>query len=379
MLRSLLAIIVVLLVGSASATAYWWLVMLPAQEAGPPGGPGHGGPDGPVPVEAQPVRVGVAETTIDAVGTLISNESVVLRPEVDGRIATINFVEGARVAKGDVLVELDSSVERAELAQAQAQQILARSNFERAKELRRNNAGTQRALDEADAALRTANALVDLAQARLDKRRLVAPFDAWSGLRNVSPGDFVTTDTKIVNLEQTDPLKVDFRVPELFLPALAQGQRITLEIDAYPGESFLGTVRALNPLIDATGRAVVIRAEIANDGGKLRPGLFARVRLTLAERQNAIFVPEQAVQPQGDKAFLFRVVEGGDGKSLAKLTPVELGARRAGEVEVMQGLKAGDVVVDGGLLKIRDGVPVEILPMRGEAAPKIAQDKPATG
>ena len=126
--------------------------------------------------------------------------------------------KAASVSKGDILVELDSSVERAELAQAQAQLILARSNFERAKELRRNNVGTQRALDEADAALRTADAMIDLAQARLSKRKLVAPFDAWAGLRTVSPGDFVTTDTKIVNLEQTDPLKVDFRVPET-LPA----------------------------------------------------------------------------------------------------------------------------------------------------------------
>lgn len=379
MLRSLLAVIGVLLLGGAGAAAYWWLVMVPAQEAGPPGGPGRGGPGGPVPVEAQPVRVGDAETAIDAVGTLISNESVVLRPEVDGRIATINFVEGARVVRGDVLVELDSSVERAELAQAQAQQILARSNFERAKELRRNNAGTQRALDEADAALRTANALVDLAQARLDKRRLVAPFDAWSGLRNVSPGDFVTADTRIVNLEQTDPLKVDFRVPELFLPALAQGQKITLEIDAFPNELFLGTVRALNPLVDATGRAVVVRAEVANDQGKLRPGLFARVRLTLAERQNALFVPEQAIQPQGDKTIVFRVVNGGDGKTVAKLTPVVLGARRSGEVEVVQGLAPGDVVVDAGLLKIRDGVPVQVLPGGGVPAPEVAQNKPATG
>lgn len=378
MLRSLLAILVVLLLGSAAAASYWWLVLQPSQQAGSPAGAAGRGPSGPVPVEAKPVRVGDAETTIDAVGTLISNESVVLRAEVAGRVAGINFVEGARVAKGDVLVELDSSVERAELAQAQAQQVLARSNFERAKELRRNNAGTQRALDEADAALRTADAAVDLAQARLDKRRLVAPFDAWVGLRAISPGDFVMPETRIVNLEQTDPLKVDFRVPEIFLPALAQGQRITLEIDAYPGVAFPGTVRALNPLVDATGRAVVVRAEIANDDGKLRPGLFARVRLTLAERENAVFVPEQAIQPQGDQAFVYRVIEGGDGKSIAKLTPVVLGNRRAGEVEVTQGLAAGDVVVDAGLLKIRDGVPVQVQPPpSGE--PSVAQNKPATG
>ena len=212
MLRSLVAILIVLLVGAAGAGAYWWFVMLPAQQAGPPGG-GRGGPGGPVPVEVQLVRVGDAETTINAVGTLVSNKSVVLRPEVSGRVVAINFVEGGPIAKGAVLVELDSSVERAELAQATAQQVLARSNYERAKELRHTTAGTQRALDEAEAALRTADAMVDLAQARLDKRSLVAPFDARAGLRTVSPGDYVTDDTEIVNLEQIDPLKVDFRVP----------------------------------------------------------------------------------------------------------------------------------------------------------------------
>ena len=378
MLRSLVAILVVLLVGAAAAGTYWWLVVQPAQQAGPPGA-GRGGPGGPVPVEAQPVRVGDAETTIDAVGTLVSNEFVVLRPEVDGRVATIAFADGASVSQGDILVELDSSVERAELAQAQAQLILARSNFERAKELRRNNVGTQRALDEADAALRTADAMIDLAQARLSKRSLVAPFDAWVGLRTVSPGDFVTTDTKIVNLEQTNPLKVDFRVPEIFLPAVAPGQKIALEIDAYPGTDFTGTVRALDPLVDAAGRAVVVRAEIKNDDGKLRPGLFARVRLTLAERQNALFVPEQSIQPQGDKAFLFKVVDAGDGNSVAKLTAVVLGKRRAGEVEVMDGLSAGDVVVTAGLLKIRDGVPVQVLESGGPSPPPVAQNKPVTG
>jgi membrane fusion protein, multidrug efflux system len=317
------------------------------------------------------------------VGTLVSNESVVLRPEVSGRVAAINFAEGAPVAQGTVLIELDSSVERAELAQAEAQQVLARTNFERAKELRRNNAGTQRALDEADAALRTADASVDLAQARLDKRKLVAPFDAQVGLRTISPGDYVTDDTKIVNLEQTNPLKVDFRVPELFLPAVAPGQKITLEIDTYRGQAFVGEVKALNPLIDAAGRAVVVRAVIANDEGKLRPGLFARVRLTLALRQNALFVPEQAIQPQGDKAFVLKVVDPGDGKTVARLTPVVLGDRRQGDVEVREGLSPGDLIVVAGLLKIRDGVPVQVQPPGGAppatVAPAVAANKPATG
>jgi membrane fusion protein, multidrug efflux system len=376
-LRSVLAILAVLLLGAAGASAYWKFVMVPGQQGS---APGRGGPGGPGAVEAQAVRVGPAETSLDAVGTLISNESVVLRPEVSGRVANINFGEGGMIPKGTVLVELDSSIERAELAQAEAARALAHSNFERASELRRNNAGTQRALDEAEASMRTADAAVDLAQARLDKRKLIAPFDSRAGLRNVSPGAFVTSDTEIVNLEQIDPIKVDFRVPELFLPTVVPGQRITVEIDAFPGEPFVGQVKALNPLVDATGRAIVVRAEVSNVEAKLRPGLFARVHLQLAERQNALFVPEQAIQPQGDRAFVFKVVDPGDGKTVARQTAVALGNRRQGEVEVREGLAPNDLIITAGLLKIRDGAAVQVVsPPAPAGQPSAAATGPAAG
>ena len=368
MLRSALAVLIVLLLGATVAGAYWKFVVVPGAPTAA-GGPG-GGPGGPVAVEVLPVRVGTAESTIDAVGSLASNESVVIRPEVDGRVVAISFAEGATVAKGTPLVELDSSIERAELAQAEAQRDLARSNFERAKELRRNNVGTQRALDEADAAVRTAEAQVDLARARLDKRSLEAPFEGTTGLRNVSPGEFVTAGTAIVNLEQLDPLKVDFRIPEVFLAALAPGQRITLAIDAFPEREFTGVVKAMNPLIDEAGRSIVVRAEIGNADRTLRPGLFARVRLTLAERANALFVPEQAIAPQGERTFVFTVEEQGEGQpKVAKQTEVKLGNRRRGEVEVREGLTPGDVVITAGLLKVRDGVPVEPQPPASAAPP----------
>lgn len=374
MLRSLLAVLVVLLVGVAAGGAYWKLVMVPgAQPAAGGPGAGRGGPGGPVVVEALPVRVGDAETSIEAVGTLASNESVVIRPEVDGRVTAINFAEGTAVEARTPLLELDSSIERAELAQAEAQRDLARSNFDRAKELRRNNVGTQRALDEADSALRTAEAQVELARARLDKRSLAAPFAGTAGLRDVSPGEFVTAGTAIVNLEQLDPLKVDFRVPEIFLPAVAAGQTVALAIDAFPDREFAGVVKAIDPLIDKAGRSIVVRARIGNADGALRPGLFARVRLTLALRADALFVPEEAIQPQGERVFVFKVADGGEGKpQVAKLTEIKLGGRRRGEVEVREGLAPGDLVVTAGLLKVRDGVPVKPQPAGGPAAPPTA-------
>ena len=138
-------------------------------------------------------------------------------------------------------------------------------------------------------------------------------------------------------------------------------------------------VKALDPLIDKAGRAIVVRAEIDNDEKKLRPGLFARVSLTLAERQNALFVPEQSIQPQGDNSFVFKIVDPGDGKpKVVKLTPVKLGKRQEGEVEVREGLAAGDLIVTAGLLKIRDGVPVQVQPSEPAAGPPAAQGGPPT-
>ena len=368
MLRSIVAVVVVLLVAGSGAGAYWKLVMVPQAAALQQG---SGGPPAgfAMPVEAAPVRIDVAQRQIQAIGTLRSNESVIVRPEVAGRIVAINFQEGQKVRKGQVLVQLDSTFERAELAQAEAMAQLARANFGRADELQKRGAGTQRALDEAQAGIRSAAATVELRRARLEKFTLVAPFDGVVGLRKVSVGDVVLPGHEFVNLEQVDPLKLDFRVPELFLSAIRVGQQVAIAVDAYPGRSFAGEVFAIDPALDAAGRSIVIRARIANADDALRPGLFARVTLTLAERPQALFVPEQALVPQGDRHFLFKLVDGGEGKpKVVELVPVKLGERRAGEVEILAGLAPGDQVVTAGVLKIRPGMPVQVIPAGPPAA-----------
>jgi membrane fusion protein (multidrug efflux system) len=381
LLRSLIAILVVLLVGAGAAAAYWQFVMVPGgQGATASLGGGRGGNRGPVPVEAAEVKVAPAEVTTEAVGTLSSNESVLLKPEVAGRIASINFEEGRPVKAGQVMIELDALVERAQLAEAEAQLDLATANLERARELRRSVAGTQRALDEAQAQQRTAAASVDLGKARLAKLTLVAPFDAVAGLRRVSLGDFVTAGDELVNLEQIQPLKVDFRIPEVFLPSLFDvgGQkRILVEVDAVPGEQFSGRVYAVNPLVDEQGRAIVVRAQIDNpldaESGepRLRPGLFARVTLTLSEEDEALWVSEETLVPQGSRQYVYKVVPGADGAQTAKFTEVTLGRRRAGEVQITSGLAQGDIVVTAGILKIRDNSVVTV------QAPPPAEEAPA--
>lgn len=363
MIRSIVAVFIVLL--AAAGGAYWYFVELPAQTAAqaPAGAPARGGPPAgfAMPVEASPVRVGTSQRQVLAVGTLRSNESVIIRPEVAGRIIQIGFIEGQKIKKGQILLQLDSSIERAELVQAQAQLVLAKANYERADELVKRNAGTGRALDEARAALRTGEASVQLSQARLDKFTLLAPFDGMLGLRKVSVGDYVSGGAEIVNLEMVDPLKVDFRVPELFLATLRTGQKAAISVDAMPDRKFEAEVFAIDPLVDQAGRSVVIRARIPNPDDSLRPGLFARVVLTIEERKNAVFVAEQSLVPVGDQHFLFKVVDK-DGAKFVAWTKVKIGERRKGEVEIIEGLVAGDVVVTAGLLKVRDGMPVQIVP-----------------
>ncbi|HJS31696.1 MAG TPA: efflux RND transporter periplasmic adaptor subunit [Alphaproteobacteria bacterium] len=362
-LRSIVAVGTVLAVAAGLGAAYYYML---GQPNGGGGSQARGGPPAgfAMPVEAAPVKTGPSQRQVLAIGTLRSNESVIIRPEVAGRIVGIRFNEGAKVKKDEVLIRLDDAIQKAELVQAESSLALARANYERANELLKRGAGTERALDEARAKLRNDEASVALARARLEKLTIVAPFDGVVGLRKVSVGDYVNVGAEIANLEAIDPLKVDFRVPEIFLSSIRPGQKIDVRVDALPDRAFTGEVYAIDPLIDAAGRSIVIRALIANPDDVLRPGLFARVVVTLEARANALWVPEESIVPVGDQHFLFKVV---DGKAV--YTRVRLGERKRGDVEIVEGLNPGDVVVTAGLLKIRDGMPIAVLPAGGPRGP----------
>ena len=370
-MRHTLRIVALLVLVALGGGAYWYFVKqggtistllagtIPATggaSGGPQGGGAPGGGMPPMPVEAVPVKVGAVSRTVTAVGSLLSNESVVIRPEVAGKVSEIAFQEGQAVKKGALLVKLDDSVARATLAQAQASIAFSRAELTRAEELFRQNTGPARNREQAQAKLQADEATVQLAKAQLEKLTLTAPFDGVLGLRKVSVGDVIASGKDIVNLEAIDTLKLDFRVPEAYLPAVKVGQTLNVAVDAFPGRSFDGKVIAIDPLVDVNGRAVAIRARVANTDGSLRPGLFARVRLTIDEQPNAVLVPEQAIVAFGNNQFVFKVVEG----KVAQ-TPVKLGERRNAEVEITSGLSPGDVVVTAGQLKIRDGAPVAVV------------------
>jgi membrane fusion protein (multidrug efflux system) len=317
-----------------------------------PGAPGGAPPE--VPVEAVKVAFAPMPQVITAVGSLRSDESVTLRPEVAGRISAIGFTEGQRVTKGALLVRLDAAVPEAEVQQARANLQLARTKFDRAVDLAKSNFISSQAKDEAENNLKVAEATVRVAEAKLAKTEIRAPFSGIIGLRGVSVGDYVKEGADLVNLESIDTLKVDFRVPEIYLRQVQVGQSLAVALDAMPGRSFDGKVFAVNPLFDAAGRAIVIRAVVRNTEASLRPGMFARVRLFTRESKDAMVVPDTALVPAGDEQFVYRIV---DGK--ARRVKIEIGQRREGLVEVLQGLDAADTVITAGQLKIREGAAVQ--------------------
>lgn len=307
-------------------------------------------------VEAVPVLVDTVTEDLRAVGTLQPNESVVIAPEIAGRVVKIAFREGESVKSGEVLVELDAVMLQAELDKARSDLALAQANQERAQALAKQGVGTQRARDETQAAFQAAQANLALAEARLQKTSLTASLSGVVGLRTVSVGAYVTPGQRLVELVETDPLKVDFRVPELAAAQLKVGQTILVTADAVPGAVFNGKIYAIDPIVDVNGRAIRLRAQVDNPDRRLSPGFFARIRVVIEQRENAVLVPESAVFPMGGKTLVYRVVNG-----RAVQTEVTLGLRRPGQVEVRRGLSPTDTVVKAGQQRLRDGASVQVV------------------
>lgn len=316
----------------------------------------------PMPVETVEVKIADSDQQLQAVGTLLSNEAVIIMSEIPGRIETIGFREGEAVKKGQLLIKLDSSVLMAEFDRAEASRALSEKNYQRSEALFNDNAISEMEHDEAYAKWKLDEATTRLAKAQLQKTIIKNPFAGTLGLRNVSIGDYIQPGQPLVNLEDVSQLKVDFTVPEKYSTQIKVNQKLSVTTDAYEGRSFNGEVYAINPLVDAKTRSLVLRGRIDNQEGLIRPGQFAQVKLVLSTKTDAIFIPEQALIPQPAKQFVFKVVDGA-----AQMVPVQTGQRRKGWVEIVDGLAAGDVVITGGHQKIGPGSPVHVIP----AAPSL--------
>lgn len=316
-----------------------------------------------LPVETVTVKPQALAAGLQTVGSLRADESVVVRPEVAGRINRIHFTEGGRVAAGQPLFTLDGALAQASLNEAAANLENSRRAASRAGQLSKDELIAQADYDRARAALGVDQARVASARTALSKMTLRAPFSGQIGLREVSVGEFVNVGQDLVTLVRLDPIEVDFSLPENALAQLKNGQKLRVTVDAFPDDTFGGTVVAIDPVVDSNSRSAKLRAQIANPDGRLKPGQFAKLQLdTGTDSGDALLVPEQALMQDGDTRFVYTVV---DGK--AKKTVIKTGARVPGLVQVVEGLKAGDVVITAGQGKpmMHDGLAVMSLPPEG--------------
>lgn len=341
-----------------------------AGSGGPGGGPGGGaggpggrGPGGPPAVELGKVETARLEDDTQAVGTLRSRQGVVLRPETSGRIQALAFTDGQKVRKGQLLVQLDDTLQRAQLKQAEASAAIARTNLQRSRELAAQNFVSQSAVDQNAAALEVALAQVQLAQAQLQRMQVLAPFDGIVGIRSVNVGDYVKDGADLVSVEDLTSVWVDFRLPERFVARVRPGQPVELALDALPGRKFTARIDALDSQLDANGRSVLVRARLNNADGALRSGMFARVRAVFEVRQAAKVVPEEALVPVGERQFVFRVVDGAEGGKVAQRVAVKVGMRLPGKAEIVEGLEPGEAIVVAGQARLTrgDNIPVRVV------------------
>jgi len=434
----------------AASGAAWWYQNSPKSDAA---AVNASAPSGAklVGVEVMPVKKITLRDDAEAVGSLRSRQSVMLRPEVAGRIVSLGFADGARVSTGQLLVQLDDTFQRAEVQQSLAQMSVARANYKRNQDLVAQNFVAQRVLDESAAAMQVADAQLGLSCARLERMRIVSPFNGVVGMRNVNVGDYVKDGADLINLEDIGMLYVDYRLPERYQVQVKPGQVVDIKLDAIANRLFKATVEAVDPLIDANGRSIGVRAVLVNGPGEvmapagdrrpasaesavsavskgnytaapvgratplptpqslgcppsmfehrknaapsggngpLRPGMFARVTAVFSVKPNALVVPEEAIVPQGGKQFVIKAVAPADlpampasaptlpadTKLVSQRTEVQLGVRRAGQVEVISGLAEGDVVVVAGQQRLqKDGSPLRLVDMgKASASPASA-------
>ena len=327
-------------------------VFLRVQEVRAPDAARQGSGSTPV-VVADVIRAPFLDT-LQAVGTAAANESVEITASVSDRVESLTFREGELAEAGQVLVQLDTREEEAELAEALANLDDQRRQFERLDALVATNSAALSQRDEQKSRMDAAAARVEVIRARIADRTLRAPFSGLVGLREVSPGALVSPGARITTLDDIQPLKLDFSIPESFLTILRPGAVIRARTIAYPGRVFEGRVAHISPRIDPVTRSVAIRAELPNEDRLLRPGMLLTLNL-VRDRRQGLMVPEAALIPEGDRQYLYRLVDG-----TVERIEVDIGARRPGIVEITRGLEEGDRVVVEGALRLRPGVEVRI-------------------
>lgn len=318
------------------------------------GGKGKGR-NGPVSVRLMIVKDTTLDNNIDITGTIDANEKVSLISETAGNITGIYFTEGSHVKKGQLLVKVYDKDQVAALKQNQYQVALAKQNENRNKILLQKEAISQQEYDTSLTGLNTLQAQSDVLKAQIAKTEVRAPFSGTIGLRNVSPGGYLSPNTAIATLVNIDPAKVTFSVPEKYLPLVSKGTKVSFTIPSSE-EKFKAAVYAIEPSIDVSSRTITVRAKAPNPKGLLTAGSFAKINLELDQIPKTIMVPTECVVPDLKSSVVYVYH---NGKALAK--PVKTDLRTATKIQIVSGLKPGDSVVVSGIIQMRPKVPLKII------------------
>ncbi len=321
---------------------------------GPPPG-AAGGPPKEVSVSGFVVKPQSLENSIIASGTLLANEEVELHSEVSGKIIALNLNEGASVVKGTLLVKFFDADLQAQLKKLNAQRETAERTEQRLKQLLAVNGIGQQEYDNALTTLNGIKADIEYTLAQISKTELLAPFNGVIGLKNVSHGAFVSPATTIATLQQIDPLKIDFTVPEKYVTGLSKGDALKFSVDGFK-EIFSGKVFAIEPKIDEVTRSVKVRALVQNTKAKLFPGAFAKVDLGLKTIQDALMIPTQCVIPEARNKKVIVVKNG-----TAKFTVVETGIRNESYIQITRGISAGDTIIATALMYVKPDAGVKVV------------------
>ena len=319
------------------------------------------------PPEAVTSTVAAEQTwkkTLNAIGTISPFQGVTISAEESGKVAKVNFESGQQVKQGDPLIELDSSVEEANLASAVAKLDLARRNFTRAQTLRPQNVISDDALDTSRSQFAQAEADVQSMRAVIGRRKITAPFTGRTGIRMVNVGQYVEKGNAMIPLYALDPIYLDFSVPQQVLSRIGVGQDVDFTVDAFGDTKFTGKVSAINPQVDVNTRNVEVRATVTNTDEKLHPGMFAKVSLSLPEQNTFIVLPSTSISyaPYGDTVYVIESMKDPKGKEYRGVRQqiVRIGERRGDLVSILSGLKPGDEIVTSGVFKLRPGSAVSV-------------------
>ena len=305
-------------------------------------------------VQTSPVQEGSLPQEIHAIATL-SARSVQITPEIAGHVNSVLFQDGAMVKCGAVLVQLDDAVYKAKYESAKARLQFSENKFRRMALLGKKGVIAQQTIDQAESDLKERRAEMQENAVMLDKMKLTAPFDGVVGRSQINPGNYVTVGQNIVLLTDTKHLRIEYTVPEKYLPHLKIGQEVKVTAAAYPDQVFTGKLTFISPTINADNRSIAVYAEIENDAGQLAAGMYVDASQSLGTTEHALMVPARSLVPVLDGAQVFKVV---DGKAYS--VNVVVGQRTHESVQITQGLAKNDIVITDGQMKVKNGMPVQV-------------------